>query len=395
MPEQWSKLLTKSAITREDYAKDPQAVLDVLEFYTDHQKREFEEMGMGMPPIARSISSNSSASTLVSTLSPYPMDGSSAPPRFNAGTGLGGSALGKISSPLDARSSTMKRQDSSPAEIVANNSPSQTALAAARAAELVNSSHTQHTSSISSGQGGSSRQPIPPMLQASSALQPSRPAPPRPLLTATRPAPAAPKQPLSNHTPSSADLRARTQLRNAPEQGAPKPSLDKAPSVDAFAQKEREQREQRRREEREREREREKEKEREREREREKERERERERQLKESADLQQQPPAPLSKSTSTVTQHGAGATAGHPTVKPLQPNKKKELPTPEVTVTATDGDEPGVVEAARKLNEKPKEKEKRISTMTEAQIMEKLRSVVSEDDPKALYSKIKKVGQG
>ncbi|KIY48372.1 Pkinase-domain-containing protein, partial [Fistulina hepatica ATCC 64428] len=44
MPEQWSKLLTKSAITREDYAKDPQAVLDVLEFYTDHQKREQEEM---------------------------------------------------------------------------------------------------------------------------------------------------------------------------------------------------------------------------------------------------------------------------------------------------------------------------------------------------------------
>ncbi|KAH7868900.1 kinase-like domain-containing protein [Lentinula edodes] len=47
MPEQWSKLLTKSAITREDYAKDPQAVLDVLEFYTDGlKKREMEEMGM-------------------------------------------------------------------------------------------------------------------------------------------------------------------------------------------------------------------------------------------------------------------------------------------------------------------------------------------------------------
>lgn len=49
MPEQWSKLLTKSAITREDYAKDPQAVLDVLEFYTDHQKRELEDMSLGMP----------------------------------------------------------------------------------------------------------------------------------------------------------------------------------------------------------------------------------------------------------------------------------------------------------------------------------------------------------
>jgi len=46
MPEQWSKLLTQSAITREDYQRNPQAVLDVLEFYTDHQKREMEEMGL-------------------------------------------------------------------------------------------------------------------------------------------------------------------------------------------------------------------------------------------------------------------------------------------------------------------------------------------------------------
>jgi len=48
MPEQWSKLLTKSAITKEDYAKDPQAVLEVLEFYTDHQKREIEDMSLGV-----------------------------------------------------------------------------------------------------------------------------------------------------------------------------------------------------------------------------------------------------------------------------------------------------------------------------------------------------------
>lgn len=48
---------------------------------------------------------------------------------------------------------------------------------------------------------------------------------------------------------------------------------------------------------------------------------------------------------------------------------------------------------AAAAALEKPKEK--RISTMTEVQIMEKLRQVVSEDDPKLLYSKIKKVGQG
>ncbi|OCF37608.1 STE/STE20/PAKA protein kinase [Kwoniella heveanensis BCC8398] len=38
---------------------------------------------------------------------------------------------------------------------------------------------------------------------------------------------------------------------------------------------------------------------------------------------------------------------------------------------------------------------ERRISTMNEAQIMEKLRSVVSNEDPAQMYSKIKKVGQG
>ncbi|CAJ0841255.1 799_t:CDS:10 [Entrophospora sp. SA101] len=43
MPEQWTKLLTTSAITKEDYEKNPQAVLDVLEFYTENQKREREE----------------------------------------------------------------------------------------------------------------------------------------------------------------------------------------------------------------------------------------------------------------------------------------------------------------------------------------------------------------
>jgi len=47
LPEQWHKLLTNSAITQEDYAKNPQAVLDVLEFYTDHQRREVEENGLG------------------------------------------------------------------------------------------------------------------------------------------------------------------------------------------------------------------------------------------------------------------------------------------------------------------------------------------------------------
>lgn len=373
MPEQWSKLLTKSAITREDYAKDPQAVLDVLEFYTDHQKRELEEMGMGMPPVARSVSGPSTGSSLA----PFSVDGTP-PPRFNAGTGLGGAAIGKIPSPLDVRPPGPKRQESAPAETSSSSSQnglSSTALAAARAAELVSSSHTQHAHTISSAsQGSAGRPPIPAMLQASATLQPSRPAPPRPLLTATRPAPPAPKPPIPDHTPSTADLRARAQARGAPE-GTSKPSLDRQPSPDAPRDKEREQREQRRREERERE----------------KERERERERQqAREAAERYAVPPP---KSAPAATPPATHTVAGPAPVKPLQPAKKKEAP-PDVTVTGPEGEDPGVAEAAKKL-EKPKDKEKRISTMTEAQIMEKLRSVVSEEDPKTLYSKIRKVGQG
>jgi hypothetical protein len=78
--------------------------------------------------------------------------------------------------------------------------------------------------------------------------------------------------------------------------------------------------------------------------------------------------------------------------VKPLQPAKKLPQPDgPKVTIQVPEKEQ-GVAAAAAAL-EKPKEK--RISTMTEVQIMEKLRSVVSDDDPKTLYSKIKKVGQG
>ena len=42
-----------------------------------------------------------------------------------------------------------------------------------------------------------------------------------------------------------------------------------------------------------------------------------------------------------------------------------------------------------------PREKEARMSTMSEAQVMEKLKQVVSKDDPQLSYSKQKKIGQG
>lgn len=56
LPEQWTRLLTSSAITKEDYAKNPQAVLDVLEFYTDIQKRERDDFTSMERPIKSRLS---------------------------------------------------------------------------------------------------------------------------------------------------------------------------------------------------------------------------------------------------------------------------------------------------------------------------------------------------
>ncbi|KAF7563828.1 hypothetical protein G7046_g339 [Stylonectria norvegica] len=39
LPPEWSKLLNSSAITKEDYERNPQAVIEVLDFYTDLAKR--------------------------------------------------------------------------------------------------------------------------------------------------------------------------------------------------------------------------------------------------------------------------------------------------------------------------------------------------------------------
>ena len=81
LPEQWTRLLTSSAITKEDYAKNPQAVLDVLEFYTESQKRERERERDGFGPLLPVKPEPSSSS--------QPLQASAAP-RFGAGTGLAG-----------------------------------------------------------------------------------------------------------------------------------------------------------------------------------------------------------------------------------------------------------------------------------------------------------------
>ena len=165
MPEAWYKLVTKSTITREDYPRDSQAVLDALQFYTDRQKREMEELGLY--PNSRPGTSGNTLSP--SMLSPYPQTSSA--PRFNAGMGLGGIE----NTSLDSRPALP--------------------------------------------------QPPPTISPVTTNLQANRPAPPRPLLTTNRPAPPTPRQRISlqDYTPSSADLLAGTKAQGSSIDHSPKP----------------------------------------------------------------------------------------------------------------------------------------------------------------------------
>ncbi len=89
----------------------------------------------------------------------------------------------------------------------------------------------------------------------------------------------------------------------------------------------------------------------------------------------------PISTSTATVKP-----------LQPLQPTKKSNQGPPPAASSGAAIRDVNAIPAAAPLKTPV---ERRMSTMSEPQIMDKLRSVVSKEDPATLYQKIKKVGQG
>ena len=74
LPQEWEKLLTASAITKEDYKKNPQAVIEVLEFYSEHKMREqHPEMYSSSIPTPPAMSQNKQLG--------FPQGNAVAPPR--------------------------------------------------------------------------------------------------------------------------------------------------------------------------------------------------------------------------------------------------------------------------------------------------------------------------
>lgn len=353
LPEQWTRLLTTSAITKEDYAKNPQAVLDVLEFYTDIQKRERDDFGLGTPTMNLRPGGNTAAAN-------------KAPARFGAGTGYAGSEAndGRGLSQSSSAGSGMNANNGYGSRSHADGS--QTSLRApheqtTRSRSPSNASQAQPRPSLSSRDQTSSDDRIMTASQmrtggSSSSSSANRPLPPSKSsssrdvrnagasgaqgtsgsasndLVASRKAPAAPG------SSSTTSQSTRPPLQQSASNDSAKLAREADKAVAALNLK------------------------------------------AKEMKIDSAAPVKPPSKDVSSTSKPSAASTT-------------KPGPPPAPSAGTATGVKP--LQTSKKDGSSKKEQEKRISTMTEAQIMEKLRSVVNPQDPNALYSKIKKVGQG
>lgn len=330
LPPEWSKLLNSSAITKEDYERNPQAVFEVLDFYTTDLAKKADDQFGGMPPAAmqnKPMGMGGGASVAPprppppgSSSSQYSPGGQRRPEQPQQRQQMQNSSPTYTSAADAAREEQRRRQreaeDRERREMEEYN------------ASLPKTKLPMAQQEIGGGYGGSSGVP-----SAADRFNPSRAAPPAPKagqqingLKAQRPAPAPPTagsgRPPVNPQSISSSARAPGASRNeSPSSRAPN-------GGQAAAQQRQPQTQQ----------------------------------QQQQAARL----PAPVKPlNVSKVNQNQAPSEP-----KPAEPAPPKQTP------------------AERK-------QDVRMSTMSENEVMAKLKEAVSKEDPNLSYSKQKKIGQG
>ena len=346
LPEQWTRLLTSSAITKEDYAKNPQAVLDVLEFYTENQKRKDE---WGVPGTG---GMNDYVGSMANAVPNASQKVQPAPPatRFGAGTGYAGS---QSSASASASSLPMSRSGSSSSAASGVLLPSTPPIAALKSPlprgnqdDYFNSPRAP-VSNLNAGTNGSRLAPAGPIRSNSQSARPV-PSPAPSANTIPRGLPSDGPAPLQQSSGGLKPLLTQSSSRPAET----KPVVGAISNGGAVGQKS--------------------------------------------GLTAARVAPAPPGSSVSMQQQGSDQLKTGglsSSTSKPLPSPNSSEPPTaPAVKPLQAAKSTPAPTGGA---NGAAGGADRRISTMTEAQITAKLRSVVSPADPSKLYSKIKKVGQG
>lgn len=409
LPDAWSKLLSTSAITKEDYANNPQAVIEVLEFYS---KETVEAMGFNASSLGIGIENKfdegltmdaarvramqqqqkqQQAQRMASNLQEWtkPVPTSSAantPARYNTSrkdddllTSLSPSASAprRPSAPnvqraapprperpkdgLPSRDRTELRQELRNEMRSASSSSSAPVHPLLRINSDVDSFQQRNVSpsypttptsmTQSSSQGSLSSKTSPAAYRAS------------PVATAALHDLPAPQRPMLRHKGSSGSINsvssgnsyvAPLMVKKAPRQQAP--PVAPAPVVEKFQPQ--------------------------------------RAAPAPQTAPQapfkpQRAAPSPVKTSPKKPVAGNVGS-GGYPKMSPTKTSPTKAAPSSAAAAAAA-----AATTAALEGPKKKPQDERRISTMTDAQITEKLKSVVNPADPTPLYQKLKKVGQG
>lgn len=360
LPEEWSKLLNSSAITKEDYQKNPQAVIEVLEFYTEGQQRLNQTNGfasMAPTPPATLAAQQKQLAMAMGNQAPgsnYQQDNRDREQweRERERDAYREQEYEKVQREQQAQREKQERERRQREHDRDREQELREREERARDDEMFNQGarqqqdnyddedYPQKTSTAQQpimmggggGGGGLSSQgrynPMAPKTSTSTSrtpqkasngrdMDPRRPAPSAPGSTLPRPAPGSQRTPAPQ----------QTNLRAPPSRSDQKsPSREPSPSAGARG-------------------------------------------------------PVPIATKQPQLqaqTQASRIPSPAAPTVKPLNVPAKPANAAKEVIT-----------------KQERKETQKRISNMTEAQVMEKLRSVVSPGDPNQSYTKLKKVGQG
>jgi serine/threonine-protein kinase CLA4 len=380
LPAEWSKLLNSSAITKEDYERNPQAVFEVLEFYADITKRADD------PDKYPSLTPTPPAMSSQNKQLGYNIGGNGiTPPRPNIngqrnvsyGSGSQTSGVSRTQTPPDQQQQVQQmrqmaaqfkpdvnREEQRQKELELQRQREQQAEQERREMEAYNASLPKTRTPLAQQEvggfsGGSS---------SSDRYNPSRAAPPTP--GGTR-----------QQAPPSGSLRAQRPAPSAPNgSNGPRPGLTSQQSSSSIPQPSNGQSG------------------------RSSPRTEQGSSQRSESPRYQNGPTnAPQPSQTRSAT-NGQGQSQAQSAsrmqtpvaqVKPLNVAKQATA-APPVSNGIQQNDAVKAAEAALTAKApSDRQKDVRMSTMSESEVMARLKDAVSKDDPSMSYSKQKKIGQG
>ncbi|PYI22153.1 Pkinase-domain-containing protein [Aspergillus violaceofuscus CBS 115571] len=336
LPPEWEKLLTASAITKEDYKNNPQAVIEVLEFYSDIKMREQNPQyyaGLASPPTqqAKPHSNNSVGNSIAPPRPPPP-----APAQRLDTSQSYSTSRSAASSPAQSDRTAEQQQQLERMNELADQERRRVEEEARRARqrEEEQSRYEQdaYNASLPKTRVPLAKQELGGYGSPDDRYKPSRPAPQAPgstrpdpsrQLTAQRPAPS----------PPTAGQRPGDHANGRTEQASP-------------------------------------------------------------SSRYPAQSQAARTPNSGPKTQQAQGPPPSK-LPAPVQPVKPLNIANKQATGKTNVPDGVRQAEAALTKKAEPRQREVRMSAMSENEVMDRLRSVVSKDNPNESYSKQRKIGQG